>query len=205
MQIIFAQMLLLSLLLQQVDNVADDGWQSVALSSGRAAELKPVREGEVQWFITRDDFAVIRTPARYEYAFQNEAGGLVASGCIARPLNRALPFPTGIRPSPEYLRMRRAAAPAGGPPSPHPVQVAQPDGTLLELFLKGSSGVTWYEDKQGYTIVTIPGRYEYAIRGPSGALIGSGIELESMKASDIGVRPGLKPSDEFLRNASDGD
>ncbi len=41
---------------------------------------------------------------------------------------------------------------------------------------------------------------EYAIRNPSGALVGSGIEVDSMKPTEAGLVPGIRPSANSFAN-----
>lgn len=178
----------------------DESLKRFPLADGRSVELRSLKQGNFEWFESGDGFAVVRTPGRYEYAFQTEDGGIIASGVPAGISQIKLPFSSGIRPTPEYLRKKRAAGgPAGSPPSPHPVSVSQPDGKVLELYLKGSSGISWYEDKDGYTVLSVSGRLEYAVRNPDGELVGCGIEVDSMKPSDAGLVPGIRPGAEFLK------
>ncbi len=174
--------------------------KAVQLSNGSSVELRVLMEGAYEWFESSDGFAVVRTPDRYEYAFPLDDGSIVASGVLAVREPQKLPFPPGLRPTLDFLRKKRAevSSPSSSP-SPNPILVEQPDGTKLEIYLKGSANYSWYEDKIGYTIIAIRGRMEYAIRNPAGALIGTGIEVDSMKPTEAGLTPGIRPSDEFLR------
>ena len=178
----------------------DETRTTVSLSDGRKMELQIRREGTCQWFQSDEGFAIVQTPVHYEYAFEADDGGLAASGVMPGASSMKLPFPPGIRPTPEFLRQKRAAGgPPGSPPSPHPVLVTQPNGSRLELYLKGSSGVSWYEDKSGYTILSVPGRLEYAVRNSNGELVGCGIEIGSMPPAETGLVPRIRPSDQFLK------
>ncbi len=179
----------------------DDTLKTFSLSNGARVELRCLKEGGFEWFESLDGFAVVRTLDRYEYAFPSEDGGIAASGVSAIREPKKLPFPPGLRPSPEFLRKKRVEA--GGPsspPSPNPISVALSDGTKLEIYLKGSGVYSWYEDKAGYSIVAVKGRMEYAVRGPTGELVGTGIEVDSMKPHDVGLTAGIRPSVDFLRN-----
>lgn len=179
---------------------ADETRTTVLISDGSKIEVQVHKEATFQWFESSDGFAIVQTPTHYEYAFEASDGSLVASGVLAGSASMKLPFSPGIRPTPEFLRKQRATGDRpGSPPSPHPVRVTQPDGSHLELFLKGSSSVTWYEDKSGYTILSIPGRLEYAVRNPTGELVGCGIEVGSMSPSETGLVPKLHPSAAFLK------
>jgi hypothetical protein len=178
----------------------DDTSKRFVLTDGSVIELRSVKEGKYQWFESRDGYSVVRTLDRYEYAFQSEDGGITASGVLAGESKPKLPFPSGIRPTPEFLRKKRTEiGTIGSQPSPNPISVVQPDGRKLDIYLKGGASYSWYEDMTGYTIVMVPGRVEYAVRNPDGALIGCGVEVEAMKPSEAGLTPGIRPGTEFLR------
>ena len=61
--------------------------------------------------------------------------------------------------------------------SPHPVEVAQADGSTVTLNIRGNEFYNWYEDTGGYTVVESEGSYFYAIRDANG----------SLKATDLAV------------------
>ncbi len=178
----------------------DETLKTVQLSNGSSVALRCFKDGAFEWFESPDGFAVVRSPDRYEYAFPSEDGGIAASGVLAVGEPKKLPFPSGLRPTPEFLRKKRAeVGGSSSPPSPNPISVIQPNRTKLEVYLKGNAVYSWYEDKDGYSIIAISGKMEYAIRSPSGALIGCGIEVDSMKPNDAGLTPGTRPSVDFLR------
>lgn len=178
----------------------DETRRTFKLSNGSSLELRCLKENGFEWFESNDGFAVVKTPDRYEYAFSKEDGSLAASGVLAIGESKKLPFPSGIRPTAEFLRKKREEVAIPTPQTnPNPISVVQPDGTKLEVYLKGSGVYSWYEDKTGYSIVVVRGRMEYALRDPSGALIGSGIEVDSMKPMDAGLTAGIRPSVDFLR------
>lgn len=177
----------------------DENWATHRLSTGESVELKRIERGRYHWFETREGFSVVRTPDRYEYATATPDGGIAPCGMLAVPGEPPLKIPVGVRPTTEFLRKQRAAGASGfSPPSPTPVSVRQPGGTELKLTLKGGPGVSWYEDAHGYAVVTVSGRYEYAVRSPSGELIGCGVEVESMDVSEVGLKVGIRPSEALL-------
>ncbi len=63
---------------------------------------------------------------------------------------------------------------------PELINFVQPDGSKIEIYLKGDEKVRWAETKDGYTILfNETGFYEYAIINESGNLILSGIIAEN--------------------------
>jgi hypothetical protein len=99
-----------------------------------------------------------------------------------------------LRPTAEFLQQRRADRPPGlVPPSPQPVEAKGAGGELFQLKLKGSGAHSWYEDEHGYSVVTTPERFEYALRGPDGRLIPCGILVGSMNPAEAGLNPGIQP------------
>lgn len=71
------------------------------------------------------------------------------------------------------------------PASPDSFSVKQPDGTLFNAMKKGDEWNNWTETTSGYTVVQDPKTkvWEYAIIGPCGDLISSG----------VAVKPDVKP------------
>ena len=176
----------------------DEEWTRIQVADGRHVEVKSIQRQAYEWFETRDGYSVVRTPDRYEYAFQAEDGGLEPSGLLAST-GKKLPFPPKIRPTAEYrARVSRGRPRGGAPPSPHPVQLRQPDGREIKVFLKGGPSLSWYEDERGYSILSVKGRLEFAVRGPDGALIGCGIGIGEMAPSEAGLKQRIEPSAGYL-------
>lgn len=81
-----------------------------------------------------------------------------------------------------------------GPANPEPFQIAQPDGTMLQVIMRGDEFQGWMETSDGYTIVRNPATefYEYATHGAGGELIPSGIQISASFRSKMAVQ-GLMP------------
>src|SRR5262245_56649516 len=85
------------------------------------------------------------------------------------------------------------------PASPHPIKAQQPDGSVVELYIRGDEFTNFYEDRQGYTVVRCgsparrgqrgeagaraaaaageEGWYTYATLGPDGQLIPTALKV----------------------------
>jgi hypothetical protein len=163
---------------------------------GKVVELEPLRIGKASYFEDAQGFTVVRIPIGYEYAMPAEDGSLKPSGIELRSMDPTMSaLPVRLTPTPEFLEKRRKVSPAGlAPPSPLPVEIKLPDGSVVRLKFKGSGAYAWYEDEHGYSVVTTPERFEYALRGPTGQLIPCGILAGSMNPADAGLKPGIRPA-----------
>lgn len=64
----------------------------------------------------------------------------------------------------------------GIPASPKQIKYNQPDGTLINITLKGDAAIHWAISEDGYTLLSNPnGFYEYAKLDENGDLISTGI------------------------------
>ncbi len=89
------------------------------------------------------------------------------------------------------------------PAYPGLITYSQPDGTLIEIYLKGDERINWAETPDGYTLlVTRQGEYQYAMHDESGDLVFSGIAVsphgersDSEKDFLTSIRPGLRYSE----------
>lgn len=62
---------------------------------------------------------------------------------------------------------------------PEPVQVTQPNGTTLTVYVKGNEMLNYYQTLNGYSVIQNPqhnGTYEYAKLDEKGDMVASGIE-----------------------------
>lgn len=84
------------------------------------------------------------------------------------------------------------------PPSPHAIKEVQPDGTKIDLYLRGNAKQNWYEDEKGYTVVRGPSRYVYALRGRDGHLVSTRLLVGKANPSEAGLKPGIRPSPEVI-------
>ncbi|MDB5929066.1 MAG: family metalloprotease protein, partial [Polaromonas sp.] len=80
------------------------------------------------------------------------------------------------------------------PANPMPIQLEQPDGTKIEVVMRGDEFQGWMETSDGFTIVKNPYSrfYEYAQQGLSGDLLPSGFVVSAAVRSQLGGR-GLMP------------
>jgi M6 family metalloprotease-like protein len=70
----------------------------------------------------------------------------------------------------------------GVPACPEPILYKQPDGSIIEIFLKGDAVLNWIQDSEGYTIIkNEDGYYEYAINDSFGNLVTSGVRVKEIK------------------------
>lgn len=71
------------------------------------------------------------------------------------------------------------------PAYPYPIDYTLPDGSVINILLKGDEKVRWAQTIDGYTILmTSDGYYEYGIMDNTNSLVPSGI-----RASDYSKRP----------------
>ena len=52
--------------------------------------------------------------------------------------------------------------------NPNPIMERQPDGTVVEIRVKGDEHFHWSEDKNGYTVIRHNGWYKYATKDNNG-------------------------------------
>ncbi len=78
--------------------------------------------------------------------------------------------------------------------SPHPVEVAQPDGSKIAVRIRGDEWFHWYEDLQGYTVVKDRGTYVYATLDPQGLLAPTARAVGSIDPAAAGLTKGTLPS-----------
>lgn len=70
----------------------------------------------------------------------------------------------------------------------------QPDGTQVQLRLRGDEHFNWTEDRAGYTVLKSKGWLEYARLNPQGRLVPSGLKVGKGDPKAYGLRPGMLPS-----------
>jgi len=86
-----------------------------------------------------------------------------------------------------------------------PVEVMQPDGKVLNLFVSGDEFYNWLHDKEGYTIITDPqtGYYVYAIQS-NGKLQSSNLFPDgSVDPSTLGIERNLQVAPEKRLSAKE--
>lgn len=80
------------------------------------------------------------------------------------------------------------------PANPNPYIDVQPDGTEVELQLRGDEHFNWSVDARGFTVVRKGDWYEYARLNPQGKLVGSGLRVGHADPVAAGIQKGLLPS-----------
>ncbi|HMJ91938.1 MAG TPA: M6 family metalloprotease domain-containing protein, partial [Candidatus Acidoferrum sp.] len=82
--------------------------------------------------------------------------------------------------------------------SPHPVDLAQPDGTRITLRPKGDEVAHWFEDMNGFTVVRDGARYMYAQRRVDGGLGPTAFMVGRDNPRALNLQEKLRPSPQFL-------
>jgi M6 family metalloprotease-like protein len=63
------------------------------------------------------------------------------------------------------------------PAKPTPIEIKQPDGTIITIIAKGDERVKWAETPDGYSLLrNAEGIYEYAVENENGDMIASGVK-----------------------------
>jgi len=78
--------------------------------------------------------------------------------------------------------------------NPSPIFEKQPDGSLIELRIKGDEHFHWSEDKSGYTVLRHNGWYKYAQKANNGRLIASQHLVGKADPAEFGFQKRIKPS-----------
>jgi M6 family metalloprotease-like protein len=88
----------------------------------------------------------------------------------------------------------------GIPAFPEGIWVRQPDGEKFQLFLRGDEYYSWYEDKNGFTVMKDEktGIWYYAERGPDGILIPGKIKVGKGSPWVKGIKPYLRDQQKVL-------
>lgn len=85
------------------------------------------------------------------------------------------------------------------PASPNPVEVEQPDGTKVELKIRGDEFFHWYEDGEGFTVVRDSAKqYVYAGLDGAGKLAPTAVRVGTGNPAAMGMERGVAPSSGVL-------
>jgi M6 family metalloprotease-like protein len=79
------------------------------------------------------------------------------------------------------------------PAYPGAVHEVQPDGTRIELRIRGDEHFNWMEDANGFTVVQQDGWYHYAQLDVSGVLVSSGLIVGRSDPTAAGLSPRTLP------------
>jgi M6 family metalloprotease-like protein len=82
--------------------------------------------------------------------------------------------------------------------SPHAVEVKQPDGTRLIVRPYGDEFCHWYEDVNGFSVVTDRGRYVYARAAANGGLAPTTLVVGRDNPRAAGLTEKLQPTAQFI-------
>lgn len=84
--------------------------------------------------------------------------------------------------------------------SPESLEVAQPDGTIIRVHIRGDELFHWYEDLEGYTIVVDGGTYVYASLDDKGQLGPTDVVVGRDEPSSAGLAKRILPSAKTIRS-----
>ena len=84
--------------------------------------------------------------------------------------------------------------------SPTPVDVRQPDGRVITVRARGDEFTHWYEDADGFAVVTSGGQYVYAALNPKGGLEPTALLVGRDNPRTAGLVKNARPSAEFIRD-----
>ncbi|MFP6582803.1 MAG: M6 family metalloprotease domain-containing protein [Candidatus Hydrogenedentota bacterium] len=87
--------------------------------------------------------------------------------------------------------------------NPNPIFDTQPDGTPIELHLKGNDKFHWYEDVNGYTVVEEAGAYFYATLDSKGDLSPTALQVGKSDPANAGITPRILPSATRIAEVTD--
>ena len=77
--------------------------------------------------------------------------------------------------------------------SPHPFREVQPDGTPVELNIRGGVNFHWLEDQAGYTVVQEGRKFVYAQLDGAGRLAPTTLLVGQAEPGPAGLRPRTLP------------
>ena len=77
---------------------------------------------------------------------------------------------------------------AAMPAYPGPVLEQQPDGSNIELRIKGDEHFNWMEDANGYTVIRQNGWYQYAQLDQNGNLSATGLNVGQSNPQAAGLQ-----------------
>ena len=86
--------------------------------------------------------------------------------------------------------------------SPHTIEEVQPDGTRIQLHVRGDERYHWLEDLEGYTVLRDPAsrEYRYARRIPDGRLAPGTLRVGRDHPRSAGIARRIQPTPERIRS-----
>ena len=88
--------------------------------------------------------------------------------------------------------------------SPHVIHETQPDGSGIELHIRGSEHFHWHEDLAGFTVLRDRGRYVYAALGKDQRLVPTSWEVGKVDPAARGLKKGILPPGHIIRQQRAG-
>jgi len=86
--------------------------------------------------------------------------------------------------------------------SPHRIEVYQPDGTKINLHIRGDEYFHWFEDIDGFTVLRDNNRYVYAKLDSQGKLVSTNYLVGKTEPVAVGLKRRMLPSAEDIRAQS---
>ena len=88
--------------------------------------------------------------------------------------------------------------------SPHIIHETQPDGTGIQLHIRGSEHFHWHEDLAGFTVLRDRGRYVYARLGKDQRLAPTPWEVGKVDPVATGLKRRILPPAHIIRQQRAG-
>ncbi|HEY5753239.1 MAG TPA: M6 family metalloprotease domain-containing protein [Chthoniobacterales bacterium] len=85
------------------------------------------------------------------------------------------------------------------PASPFPIELRQPNGTRILVHIRGDEFFHWFEDAEGYTVVSDRGQYVYGKLDSAGELVPTASRAGIDDPKRVGLQKGILPSPEVRR------
>ena len=148
----------------------------------------------LHWTETPEGVSVVRNPRTgfWEYALAETRGMDLLPSAV--PVDPRVPPPRDLRPRQRPWRLQ------GVPVSREavPVEVRQPDGTVLRLLRRGGGDLVWLETPEGYGVVrdSRTGGWMYGVLHPRVVLVPSGRVVRPGEVPPGSWPRHLKPSPE---------
>jgi len=83
--------------------------------------------------------------------------------------------------------------------SPDPIELEQPDGKKITLYIRGDEHFHWHEDANGFTVMHHQGKYVYAQRDAKGALAPTTLSVGSGNPAAAGLSKRILPAPEAIQ------
>ena len=85
--------------------------------------------------------------------------------------------------------------------SPFPIDLRQPDGKVVRLYVRGDEYMNWFEDMQGFTVVRNGAQYVYATLAADGRLAPTALRVGAVNPVASGLSKRVRPTAGAIREA----